>query len=357
MANPSQIKEKIAGFVSKTRRVLGEIFVPKETNSFLPTALRPQSLFWYGIILLAGKIALISLALIWPMTSFFSSIGAERLLALINQERQARSLSALTLNDSLNSVAGLKVNDMLSQNYFDHTSPAGVTPWHWFKEIGYNYVYAGENLAMGFTETDAVFQAWMNSPTHRENILNSNYREIGLAVKAGQVKNHQETLAVLVFGRRAASAYQVPAAVKESSAPSVSPPVSSQAPASPKVTPAILAAPAVSPSPTAPAAASPAPSPSANNQEPALRSVLGLEPQPSNSEPPSLAEAAGYTPKVLGTFASKSEEISKSLYLYFALFLALALLVNIFIKFRIQYWPTIIATTLIITLSAVLIFI
>jgi len=349
----AQTKQKITGWLAKVRIVLLEVFVPKETNNYLPKALKSKYLFWYGASLLAVKIIFLSLALVLPSTSLFSSITSQQLIAMINQERQARNLSTLTLDSNLNSVAGLKVNDMLAKNYFDHTSPSGITPWYWFKQIGYNYVYAGENLAMGFTETEAVFQAWMNSPTHRDNILNPNYSEIGLAVKSGQILNHEDTLAVLVFGKEQSSAVKTQVAQASPTPSAVAPAAQKTAIPSPVKTTLPNAEPVISNSPVV-AAATPSSSPSMANQ--IELKTIAKEEAPISRAAQEVAQT-GYAPRVLGAFVSKSDEIFKSLYLYFTLFLACALLVNIFVKIRIQYWPTVIATTLITLLSAILIFV
>lgn len=363
MLNFPQIKQKIAQYLVRPKTVFLAVFVPNEENCFLPEALKQKYLFWYGASLLILKIALISLVLILPSTDFFSAIAADRLISLVNQERQARNLSTLTLNNNLNSVAYLKVNDMLAKDYFDHTSPAGLTPWYWFKQIGYNYAFAGENLAMGFVETDAVFHAWMNSPSHRDNILNPNYQEIGLAVKSGQIQEHKDTLAVLVFGKQQASAPKTQVA-KMSPSPSASPKKSAA--------PLPIATPSFSPLAAAPVAISPSPAPSIQAGQIELRTVLAGQPQTAPRAVPRYGQLyggeqsefyanapaqIGYAPRVLGAFVSKSDEIFKSLYLYFTLFLAIALLVNIFVKIKIQCWPTITATTLIILLSTALIFI
>lgn len=351
MTKGAQIKQKITEYSLKAKSILSAVFVPSEDNCFLPKALKSKYLFLYSASLLTAKILLISLVLFLPSTDFFSSITANRLASLINQERQSRNLPALAMNDSLNSVAGLKVNDMAEKNYFEHTSPAGISPWYWFRQIGYNYVFAGENLAMGFTETDTVFQAWMNSPSHRDNILNPNFKEMGLAVGTGNIQDRQETLAVLVFGKPAQStktqvAQNTPA--KASPAPASSPVAS-------KSTAPLPSAPVVS----APPAETGAVAPEKQSQI-ALITILGAEPEQT---PVGVARAispsarTGYTPRVLGAFVSRSDEIFKSLYLYFTLFLAIALLVNIFVKIEIQYWATVGATTLVILLSTVLIFI
>ncbi len=349
MVNLAQIKQKIKERSAKAKKVFWAVFVPNKENCFLPKALKQKYLFWYGAGLLIIKIALISLALILPSTDFFSAITADRLIALINQERQTKNLSALSLNNSLNSVASLKVNDMLAKDYFDHISPTGLTPWYWFKQIGYNYAFAGENLAMGFTASDAVFQAWMNSPSHRDNILNPNYQEMGLAVKSGQIQNHADTLAVLVFGKQQTT---TPKTQVAQSSPAPAKTKTPKKPAVPSSSPTVSLIPSVTPVISTSA-------PSALPGQIELKTILGAQPQnsPIAGQPANASGQIGYAPRVLGAFASKSDEIFKSLYLYFTLFLAIALLVNIFVKIRIQYWPTIVATTLIILLSTALIFI
>lgn len=89
---------------------------------------------------------------------------------------------------------------MASKEYFSHNSPEGVTPWHWFKEAGYNFLYAGENLAINFTDSTDVEKAWLESPTHRANIMNVEFREIGMATVKGVYKNYPTIYIVQMFG-------------------------------------------------------------------------------------------------------------------------------------------------------------
>jgi len=90
----------------------------------------------------------------------------------------------------LNQAAQLKAENMVANNYFNHTSPSGISPWYWFTKVGYNYKYAGENLAIGFFDSQEVYQAWLNSPEHRANIVNPNYTEVGTAVLSGFGSNN-----------------------------------------------------------------------------------------------------------------------------------------------------------------------
>lgn len=74
---------------------------------------------------------------------------------------------------------------MAAKGYFAHVSPSGATPWTWFKAVNYYYYDAGENLAQGFWDDQGLNTAWMNSPTHRANILNSVYTKVGIGIALG----------------------------------------------------------------------------------------------------------------------------------------------------------------------------
>ncbi len=372
---------KIADFYTQAKKWLFEVFVPEENNQYLPEALKPKLLFCYSAILLLIKIAAISFFLFLPYSNFFSAITQDRLIVLINQARQNNNLPAVSLNEKLNTTANLKINDMLTNNYFEHISPAGVTPWSWFKKAGYNYAYAGENLAIDFAQTDDVFSAWMASPTHRDNILNPNFNEIGLAVKNGPLQNHDATLAVLVFGRPAAEIARLSGGKPQTGQSTTSADTISKektisasgrsATPTPKIQktplPRLTTTPIQSPS-TIPLISNLPSTPAnqiiAEKENIELKSIagettenLGINAEPAKIPRSLSSTSSKWTPRVLGVFASKTDEVTKSLYLYFALFLALALMVNIFVKIEIQYWPTIFSTTLVILLSSALIFI
>ena len=95
---------------------------------------------------------------------------------------------------------------MLLKNYWAHNSPDGKTPWEFIKEAGYSYVYAGENMARGFNTSLDVTNAWMASPTHRANMLSSNYSDVGFAVVTGNLSGEETVLVVEEFGNRALAA-------------------------------------------------------------------------------------------------------------------------------------------------------
>jgi uncharacterized protein YkwD len=100
----------------------------------------------------------------------------------LNEERAKAGLSPLESSLSIVTVAASHAADMASRGYFSHVSPEGVDMGARLKAGGVTYGWAGENIARGYADCEAVFNAWMNSSGHRANILNSHYRKYGLAV-------------------------------------------------------------------------------------------------------------------------------------------------------------------------------
>lgn len=177
--------------------------IPYAGNDHKPHIIRHKSLHFYSAVILITKIFLVaSLFVIYPSVAQFSTITSNHILALVNNERQQRGLPALVLNVDLNKAAESKAQDMIVHNYFSHTSPDGVKPWVWFNQASYDYTYAGENLALNFVEAEDAFKAWLESPSHRDNIVNPRYQEMGLSVKIGEINNKQATIVVQLFGAR-----------------------------------------------------------------------------------------------------------------------------------------------------------
>lgn len=130
----------------------------------------------------------------------FASATSSNIVTLVNSTRQSSGLNTLNTNSKLESAAFAKANDMLAKGYFAHVSPDGKQPWDFISTTGYNYVYAGENLAIGYNNNQEVMTAWMNSSSHRENILNPNYQEIGMATVNGKYQGTETTVIVQEFG-------------------------------------------------------------------------------------------------------------------------------------------------------------
>lgn len=129
-----------------------------------------------------------------------AAVVSARLVDLTNKDRASDTLAQLTVSPSLTAAAQAKADDMAEKGYFAHTSPEGLDSWHWFKQEDYSFAYAGENLAVDFTDSDDVNQAWLDSPTHRANILNGHFTEIGIATAKGTFEGHSTTFVVQMFG-------------------------------------------------------------------------------------------------------------------------------------------------------------
>jgi uncharacterized protein YkwD len=123
------------------------------------------------------------------------------IIIVTNKARAENVLGPLTESESLNNAAKLKLTDMFANNYWEHTSPSGVQPWDFMKQSGYTYQYAGENLARGYHDSGAIVDAWMNSKAHKDNLLNTKYTEIGVAVGSGKIEGKPVTLVVQMFGK------------------------------------------------------------------------------------------------------------------------------------------------------------
>ena len=115
-----------------------------------------------------------------PKLSASVSNKESQVIALVNEIRAQNGLSPLRENWQLSRVARYKSQDMAESGYFSHTSPTYGSPFQMMKQFGITYRSAGENIAKGYASAQAVVDAWMNSPGHRANILNSSYTQIGV---------------------------------------------------------------------------------------------------------------------------------------------------------------------------------
>ncbi len=143
---------------------------------------------------------------VFPNTGFLASVLPGALVALTNDDRTAQGIGSVTEDPLLDSAAALAANDMAAKGYFAHVSPDGKSPWYWLDEVGYTYAYAGENLAVNFTDSKDVETAWMNSPTHRANIVKPEYTKIGIGVANGQYEGKDVTFVVQFFASPGAAA-------------------------------------------------------------------------------------------------------------------------------------------------------
>ncbi|PIR89670.1 hypothetical protein COS93_01160 [bacterium (Candidatus Gribaldobacteria) CG07_land_8_20_14_0_80_33_18] len=178
---------------------LQRIFIPCKENNYRPKFLDSKFLIYYFIFLFILKFISFSSLFILPKSVYFADITKTRLVELTNKTRETLGLQSLKVNPLLEKAAELKAQDMFSKGYFSHYSPTGISPWYWIKLADYNYRSAGENLAIGFLDSNEVVNAWEDSPSHRENILNSNYSEIGIAVVKGEFLGNKTYVVVQMF--------------------------------------------------------------------------------------------------------------------------------------------------------------
>ncbi|MEK7120194.1 MAG: CAP domain-containing protein [Patescibacteria group bacterium] len=173
--------------------------IPSQHNEHFPHIWRekPFKVLVFALIFLQCLSLILILGM--PQTKIFAVISEDSLVKLTNEARNESSLLGLAWNESLAKAAQLKAEDMLNKSYFSHNSPQGTTPWYWIQKAGYKYHFAGENLAMNFTNSKSVSDAWLKSPSHRANILNSNYSEIGIAIKNGKINGKETTIVVEFF--------------------------------------------------------------------------------------------------------------------------------------------------------------
>jgi uncharacterized protein YkwD len=134
--------------------------------------------------------------------AYATEMGASALLSSTNAQRASNGLPPLTLNTKLNASAQAKANDMVSRDYWAHNSPDGKEPWVFIDAAGYSYQKAGENLAYGFLTSEATVIGWMNSPSHRANILDSSYSEVGFGFVNAEnfISTGNETIVVAHYG-------------------------------------------------------------------------------------------------------------------------------------------------------------
>lgn len=176
-------------------------FLPHEKNNHRALLLQPTFLLVFVFLYLLNQSFLKLVTVIKPgVLGYSSEITTQKVYNLTNDERHKAGLPILHYNPVLSESATAKAQNMFDNNYWAHNSPSGKTPWDFLRAAGYQYSVAGENLAKDFYDTDSVLKAWMNSPTHKANIINNKYQEIGIGVVNGTLNGVKTTLVVQHFG-------------------------------------------------------------------------------------------------------------------------------------------------------------
>lgn len=177
-------------------------FTPHHTNNYRAKILHHSFLFVFIAAFLSLSCGVYVVKQSRPEVLGISyTISEQDLLENTNKQRSLNGAAPLQLNSKLSDAARRKVSNMFEDNYWAHFSPDGTTPWSFIKAADYEYLFAGENLAKGFTSSSDVVNAWMNSPTHRENLLSSKYTEIGFAIQEGHLTGEDTVVVVQMFGK------------------------------------------------------------------------------------------------------------------------------------------------------------
>ena len=197
------------------RQQLYDHFIPHEGNDYAPHILQRFAIVAMLILVLLSFTAANIQTLIWMTSDWMvSTILPSVIVDLTNEERTDLAVGPLVRSSTLDAAAKQKAEHMAKNQYFAHYSPDGVSPWYWFDQVGYNYLHAGENLAIHFSDSGEVIEAWMNSPSHRANIANGNYQEIGVGTARGTYEGFDTIYVVQLFGTKMAGS-AVPAPTEQ----------------------------------------------------------------------------------------------------------------------------------------------
>lgn len=204
--------------------------------------------------------------------SYSTSMSISGLLADTNAQRTANGVAPLALNAKLDAAAQANADDMAARDYWSHYTPEGNPPWIWVTNQGYAYQALGQNLATGFSDEQSTINGWMASPPHRENLLSTNFTEVGFGYANNpdytSAGGGPQTIVVAFYGKPQVLAAQTTAA----------------------------------PAPAAPASSTPSPAPSASTPAPSPAE----NPAPSDSSPPAAQ------PKQAATTATPKKNLTPS---------------------------------------------
>lgn len=180
------------------------LFVPHYTNNHRAKLLHNSSIFVLCLSLIFAQLILVGFSRLSnkpAVLGYAAQISVSEVITLTNQKRAEAGLQPLKQNPSLDQGAIAKGQNMLAVGYWAHVAPDGTQPWKYFGDVGYKYRFAGENLARDFSSASSAVEAWMASPTHRDNLLSDKYTEIGIGVVEGDLNGVDTTIVVQFFGR------------------------------------------------------------------------------------------------------------------------------------------------------------
>lgn len=157
-----------------------------------------KGLFFWRLFLCAAVFLTVFLSL--PKRATLEvSLSPDNLLLLLNRDRSQHHLQPLRINSRLMRAAYAKGEHMLRHSYFAHVSPEGVEPWDFIRDQNFNFAFAGENLARGYTSSYELENDFLQSSSHRENLLSPLFTETGIAVIEGELDDRPVILTVQIF--------------------------------------------------------------------------------------------------------------------------------------------------------------
>ncbi len=179
------------------------LFVPSHENDHRGWLLHIRGLFVIAFLSLAialnyGRLLNIIAPAVLGETSRINDV---QIIQLINQVRIKNNLSPLKVDKRLNQAATLKATDMINRGYWSHKTPEGESPWVFIERAGYQYQVAGENLAKGFSDSSDLIKAWIRSPLHRKNLLDTDFKEVGIGIAYGKLNGVYTSVVVLYLAK------------------------------------------------------------------------------------------------------------------------------------------------------------
>ena len=175
----------------------------KHTKDFL-------KIYWPYMPLLIFVLLILSLVSPWKylnnkqILGYATNISSDGLLSETNIQRNKTGAKQLTISPRLNEAAQAKAQDMVNRNYWSHQTPDQQEPWAFITATGYTFQKAGENLAYGFNNNGQVVAGWMNSPTHKMNMLDKAFEEVGFGVANATnfTNNGKSTVVVAMYAKK-----------------------------------------------------------------------------------------------------------------------------------------------------------
>jgi|GEM_PF-678587 len=206
---------------------LKDFFIPHAGNNHHPHLLHTKRAVGYSVFFVGLKAAAVLMASSLPLQAFMMPDVLEQqrqeILALVQAVREQAGGADFALAERLQNSAQAKSADMARNEYFSHTGSDGRGLRYWLEQAGYNFRFAGENLAVGFADAQSVVNAWVKSPLHYQNIIDSDFSETGLGLESGEYAGKESVFITQHFGSPLVALASAPADNTAASVPVVQP--------------------------------------------------------------------------------------------------------------------------------------